>query len=117
MSPASDLEAHYRAYISTLNKGDFDLLKEKYLASHILHTGRQLDPDGYCKLVWPHTTFEVDDLMTDVQDRKVASRLSITAGQRHLREIIFYEFDEQWRIYKAWSMVEELVNGIWGPVQ
>ena len=115
----TDFEEHYRTYISLLNRGSFTELKNSYLAPKIVHTDNELDPEGYCELIYPHTTFTVDDLLVNVGRRKVSARLSISIGQdgpqaRKCRELVWYEFDAEWRICRAWSIVEEYINGAWG---
>ena len=113
ITSAADLEAHYKAYIHTLNTADFSALPA-YLADTIIHTERTLDKQGYRDLVPPGCQFTIDDLIADYEKREVASRLSIRIAERRLREIIFYHYDEEWRIFRAWSVVEELRDGVWG---
>ena len=94
ISSAADLESHYEAYIHTLNTADFSALTS-YLADTIIHTDRKLDKQGYRELVPPGCQFKVDDVIVDYEKREVASRLSIRIGERNLREIIFYHYDDE----------------------
>lgn len=79
-----------------------------------------MNPSEYAKLIRPGATFVADSVVADIGQRAVAARLSIEYktkegenghGQSRLhrvKEHVFYSFDEEWRIVRVWSMIEEV---------
>jgi hypothetical protein len=107
---AADLEAHYRAYISTLNDRDWSRLPS-FLAPDVVHNDKQLGPDGYRKLIPDDTIFRIESMLADVDKREVASRLYITVARKPLREHVFYRWEDGergWVIKQVWSIVEAI---------
>ena len=107
-----DLEAHYSKYIETINTCPPDDLRP-YLAQTINHTGRVLDPDGYLALIPAGIHFTVQNCLVSMAKREASARLAITFDGRTVRELIFYHFDDEWKIDWASNAVEELKAGEW----
>lgn len=107
---AADLEAHYRAYIDTLNDRDWARLPS-FLSPDVVHNGKRLGQDGYRKLIPDDTVFRIDSVLADVGQKDIASRLFITVAQKALREHVFYRWQETergWVIKQVWSIVEDI---------
>jgi predicted ester cyclase len=103
---AQELRDRYQAYISTLNARDWKTLST-FLAQTVNHNGKILDHEGYRNLIPAETQFVVADLMVDSDVRQVASRLEITVAGKKLTEHVFYRFDENLKIERVWSLVQE----------
>ena len=107
---AASLEAHYRAYISTLNDRDWSRLPS-FLSPDVVHNAKQLGPEGYRKLIPDDTVFRIDAVLADVDKKEIASRLYITVEGKPLREHVFYRWEEGehgWVIKEVWSIVEDI---------
>jgi predicted ester cyclase len=103
---AQELRDRYQAYISTLNAQDWNKLST-FLAQTVNHNGRILDHEGYRNLIPAETHFVVADLMVDSDARQVASRLEITVAGKKLTEHVFYRFNEDLKIERVWSLVQD----------
>jgi len=109
MSTAMSAEAlreRYQAYISSLNAHEWDKLPS-FLADSVNHNGTKLDHQGYRGLIPPETHFVVADLIVDPDARQVASRLDITVAGKRLTEHVFYRFNEDLKIERVWSLVQD----------
>lgn len=100
------LKERYQAYIHTLNERDWDALPA-FLAESINHNGKILDSQGYRNLIPANTHFVVADLMVDSDIRQVASRLEITVAEKALTEHVFYRFNDDLKIERVWSLVQD----------
>jgi len=100
------LQERYQAYISTLNAQDWDLLST-FLAQAVNHNGKILDHEGYRNLIPAETHFVVADLLVDSNVLQVASRLEIVVDGKQLTEHVFYRFNEDLKIERVWSIVQD----------
>lgn len=103
---ARALRERYEAYIRTLNARDWEALPE-FLANSVDHNGKTLDHQGYRNLIPAETHFVVADLIVDAEARQVASRLDITVAGKRLTEHVFYRFNQDLRIERVWSLVQD----------
>ena len=103
---AQALRDRYQAYISILNARDCNTLPT-FLAQTVNHNGKILDHEGYRNLIPDETHFVVADLMVDSDMRQVASRLEITVAGKKLTEHVFYRFNEDLKIERVWSLVQD----------
>lgn len=103
---AQELRDRYQAYISTLNARDWNTLSS-FLAQTVNHNGKILDHEGYRNLIPAETHFVVADLLVDSDVRQVASRLEITLAGKKLTEHVFYRFNEDLKIERVWSLVQD----------
>jgi len=103
---ARALRDRYQAYISTLNARDWDTLPA-FLAQTVNHNGKILDHEGYRNLIPAETHFVLADLVVDSDLRQVASRLEITVAGKKVTEHVFYRFDEDLKIERVWSLVQD----------
>jgi predicted ester cyclase len=103
---AQALQERYQAYISTLNARDWKTLSA-FLAQTVNHNGKILDHEGYRNLIPAETHFVVADLLVDSNVRQVASRLEITVAGKKLTEHVFYRFNEDLKIVRVWSLVQD----------
>jgi predicted ester cyclase len=103
---AQELRDRYQAYISTLNARDWNTLSS-FLAQTVNHNGKILDHEGYRNLIPAETHFVVADLLVDSDVRQVASRLEITLAGKKLSEHVFYRFNEDLKIERVWSLVQD----------
>jgi predicted ester cyclase len=103
---AQELRDRYQAYISTLNARDWNTLSS-FLAQTVNHNGKILDHEGYRNLIPAETHFVVADLLVDSDVRQVASRLEITVAGKKLTEHVFYRFNEDLKIERVWSLVQD----------
>jgi predicted ester cyclase len=108
---AQELRDRYQAYISTLNAQDWNTLST-FLAHTVNHNGKILGYEGYRNLIPAETHFVVADLLVDSDVRQVASRLEITVAGKRLTEHVFYRFNEDLKIERVWSLVQDgMVTG------
>ena len=103
---AQALRDRYQAYISTLNARDWDTLPT-FLAQTVNHNGKILDHEGYRNLIPAETHFVLADLVFDSDLRQVASRLEITVAGKKVTEHVFYRFNEDLKIERVWSLVQD----------
>jgi predicted ester cyclase len=109
----AQLEAHYRAYIDTLNRAAWNELPN-YLAPSVIHNDKSLDYAGYQALIPSGTTFLIESTTADVHKRDIGVRLDIRIqgdqGVKRVREHVFYRFGDNWKIVRVWSMVEDYIG-------
>jgi predicted ester cyclase len=104
----SDLESHYREYISAINKLPATSLRP-YLADTIVHNDKSLSPEQYHELIILKSVFTIDGLVADPAKRDISARLYIELPDgRKVKEFVFYHFNSDWRIERVWSMLEFL---------
>jgi len=103
---AQALRDRYQAYISTLNTQDWYTLPT-FLAQTVNHNGKILDHEWYRNLIPAETHFVVADLLVDSDVRQVASRLDITVAGKKVTEHVFYRFNEELKIERVWSLVQD----------
>jgi len=101
-----ELRERYQAYISALNAHDWSSLSV-FLAQAVTHNGKILDHEGYRNLIPAKTHFVVADLLVDANVLQVASRLEIVVDGKKLTEHVFYRFNEDLKIERVWSMVQD----------
>jgi len=109
MAPSTTAQAlreRYRAYITTLNTQDWNTLST-FLAQTVNHNGKILDYEGYRNLIPAETHFVVAGLLVDSDVRQVASRLEITVAGKKVTEHVFYRFNEDLKIERVWSLVQD----------
>ena len=101
-----ELRERYQAYISALNTQDWSSLSI-FLAQAVNHNGKILDHEGYRNLIPAKTHFVVADLLVDSNVLQVASRLEIVVDGKKLTEHVFYRFNEDLKIERVWSIVQD----------
>jgi predicted ester cyclase len=106
INTSSDLESHYREYISAINRHSAGSLNP-YLADTIVHNDKSLSPEQYHELIIVKSVFAIDGLIADSAKRDVSARLHIQLPDgRKVKEFVFYHFNQDWRIERVWSMLE-----------
>ena len=102
-----DLEKRYRAYIETLNDERWSDLAS-YVSNTVVHNERNLDVQKYRELTPPKTNFTIACVVADVDKKTTAARLEIMVDDKPVKELVFYQWNDEWKIQQVWSMVEGL---------
>ncbi|BEI79664.1 hypothetical protein CcaverHIS002_0101930 [Cutaneotrichosporon cavernicola] len=134
LSSPPTLTAHFRAYIRQLNQ-PLPSTMRLYLAPRIIYNGRRMSAEAFtAQACPPGATVSSEMVVADISKRLLAARIEVEVPQtspiptnggstpegsqsqevrrgssgsfEHVREHVFYHFDDSWRIDEVWSVAE-----------